>query len=615
MEGTLSAMDTHLASTFHIGQSNEEMKHLLICATLELESAKAEGQIHEAKVRHHEARVRHLEEVLSKMRKERDEYRDKCNQLQARLSRSPSLGSGLSDGITVGLSSVQQMESVSSMPEPTRCTLSEVHRQMQEQHQQQQQLDLQHLEMQQQIHGHHLELQPHHMIDMPELRQDPTHMSSQQLDQFQQQIDMQQHPGDQAREQLALDMHSPDRQSANAQCTEGLNPGSVTSTPWSDFPTGVQMKMRGSDQSCSILDESLRLHMDFPQDVSRARLDHNSPSLEEFHDHQMQLQLQQQQRQHQHQHQQQQQQQQQQRQESEQLLAHMQHQQRNSPASQCCTINSSQCSTIHMGDEQACHSGLSEGRDVGVHGMSVLPHSSWQMPPHSSSLMQNGLVSSSVSNLDIDAYAMVSPAIPTHHQSAPQLLQSGSAVASILSPLERYGDSPSSSLLSPRPMHLPVPPEADMQHILNSLPEKGKLLQAVMKAGPLLQTLLLSGPLPQWRHPPPAMDSVEIPRVSMSSASLAVPSLEQHSSPVSGMGRNGGSAYSSHGMRMSMHNTAASNGGLCHAMSLPVAGISTGLNPPLGSQRSLPQRLPLSNSHLSHDMSLLGPPLKYAKIH
>ncbi|KAE8700813.1 hypothetical protein F3Y22_tig00110556pilonHSYRG00795 [Hibiscus syriacus] len=35
------------------------------------------------------------------------------------------------------------------------------------------------------------------------------------------------------------------------------------------------------------------------------------------------------------------------------------------------------------------------------------------------------------------------------------------------------------------------------------LPEKGKLLQAVMKAGPLLQTLLLAGPLPQWRHPPP----------------------------------------------------------------------------------------------------------------
>ncbi|GAA0156726.1 hypothetical protein Leryth_013878 [Lithospermum erythrorhizon] len=43
------------------------------------------------------------------------------------------------------------------------------------------------------------------------------------------------------------------------------------------------------------------------------------------------------------------------------------------------------------------------------------------------------------------------------------------------------------------------------------LPEKGKLLQAVVKAGPLLQTLLLAGPLPQWRHPPPPLDTYEIP--------------------------------------------------------------------------------------------------------
>ncbi|KAG6607603.1 Microtubule-associated protein 70-1, partial [Cucurbita argyrosperma subsp. sororia] len=34
------------------------------------------------------------------------------------------------------------------------------------------------------------------------------------------------------------------------------------------------------------------------------------------------------------------------------------------------------------------------------------------------------------------------------------------------------------------------------------LPEKGKLLEAVMKAGPLLQTPLVAEPLPEWRHPP-----------------------------------------------------------------------------------------------------------------
>ena len=48
------------------------------------------------------------------------------------------------------------------------------------------------------------------------------------------------------------------------------------------------------------------------------------------------------------------------------------------------------------------------------------------------------------------------------------------------------------------------------------LPEKGKLLQAVMEAGPLLQTLLLAGPLPQWQHPPPRIDSIEIPPVAIS---------------------------------------------------------------------------------------------------
>ncbi|KAH9619323.1 hypothetical protein KSS87_013484 [Heliosperma pusillum] len=47
------------------------------------------------------------------------------------------------------------------------------------------------------------------------------------------------------------------------------------------------------------------------------------------------------------------------------------------------------------------------------------------------------------------------------------------------------------------------------------LPEKGKLLQAMMNAGPLLQTLLLAGPLPQWRHPPPPLDTFEIPPVQI----------------------------------------------------------------------------------------------------
>ncbi|CAA0813537.1 Protein of unknown function (DUF1635 [Striga hermonthica] len=43
------------------------------------------------------------------------------------------------------------------------------------------------------------------------------------------------------------------------------------------------------------------------------------------------------------------------------------------------------------------------------------------------------------------------------------------------------------------------------------LPEKGRLLQAVMGAGPLLQTLLVAGPLPRWRHPPPPLEAHLIP--------------------------------------------------------------------------------------------------------
>lgn len=53
--------------------------------------------------------------------------------------------------------------------------------------------------------------------------------------------------------------------------------------------------------------------------------------------------------------------------------------------------------------------------------------------------------------------------------------------------------------------------------IKKPLPEKGKFLQAVMEAGPLLQTLLLAGPLPQWQHPPPQLNSIDIPPVTIAS--------------------------------------------------------------------------------------------------
>lgn len=47
-----------------------------------------------------------------------------------------------------------------------------------------------------------------------------------------------------------------------------------------------------------------------------------------------------------------------------------------------------------------------------------------------------------------------------------------------------------------------------------TLPQKGKLLQAVLEAGPLLQTLVVSGPLPRWRNPP-QLQTFHIPPVSI----------------------------------------------------------------------------------------------------
>ncbi|KAI3738664.1 hypothetical protein L2E82_28732 [Cichorium intybus] len=53
--------------------------------------------------------------------------------------------------------------------------------------------------------------------------------------------------------------------------------------------------------------------------------------------------------------------------------------------------------------------------------------------------------------------------------------------------------------------------EQELSFPVRALPEKGKLLEAVIKAGPLLQNLLLAGPLPHWRHPPPPLETYQIP--------------------------------------------------------------------------------------------------------
>ncbi|MBA0719928.1 hypothetical protein Golax_007573 [Gossypium laxum] len=102
------------------------------------------------------------------------------------------------------------------------------------------------------------------------------------------------------------------------------------------------------------------------------------------------------------------------------------------------------------------------------------------------------------------------------------------------------GSIVSSPVLDPtQPPQLPPqgpPPQSMPQTTMElvpdkPLPEKGKLLQAVMKAGPLLQTLLLAGPLPQWRHPPPPLESFEIPPVTIPSPPPPPQLLHQDSFP------------------------------------------------------------------------------------
>ncbi|XP_051130775.1 uncharacterized protein LOC127251212 [Andrographis paniculata] len=72
---------------------------------------------------------------------------------------------------------------------------------------------------------------------------------------------------------------------------------------------------------------------------------------------------------------------------------------------------------------------------------------------------------------------------------------------------------------------------ADKITLSKPLPDKGKFLQAVMEAGPLLQTLLLAGPLPQWQHPPPQLNSIDIPPVTISSPKMKI--LHQDSCLIS----------------------------------------------------------------------------------
>ncbi|XP_065634302.1 uncharacterized protein LOC111992126 isoform X2 [Quercus suber] len=83
---------------------------------------------------------------------------------------------------------------------------------------------------------------------------------------------------------------------------------------------------------------------------------------------------------------------------------------------------------------------------------------------------------------------------------------------------ENIISSPGTDPILQPPLPQPLPSQANLKLVpKRPLPEKGKLLQAVIEAGPLLKNLLLAGPLPQWQHPPPQLNSIEIPPVAISS--------------------------------------------------------------------------------------------------
>ena len=85
----------------------------------------------------------------------------------------------------------------------------------------------------------------------------------------------------------------------------------------------------------------------------------------------------------------------------------------------------------------------------------------------------------------------------------------------------------SSNSLLPKKRHLSEPVEADIveDSLVTSLPEKGKLLEAVAKAGPLLKQLLVIGTLPEWNNPPPMID---IPMVPIASNMSSFPLVDIH---------------------------------------------------------------------------------------
>lgn len=568
-------------------ESAEDLRHLLMCATAELESARdaasAQGKLHEA-------RVRHLEELLRKTTRERDEAREQCMQLQGRLSRSPSRnGSGLVDNTSnaAAEADLQQKQQLQILEELQK------HLELQEHSPTSPQAEMGHQDqhMDDGSHVHHLSplqsqgirhddqmeqlddsvqvmnqlnaqspeshssLHPLSRMHSPENHHSMNGMSelhhvSSSSDLHQMELSQLEQNG---HHQHQYNMNSIIRQSTEGQLeqeserllshvqTEHKQQSSLHQQVVQKSLPPISVKRNCDSPSRSTVIQ----HQDSPSGLS-VRRHRETPLAMSGLNHR----------------------------DSPTAMSVLHHHHRDSP-------------TVMQHRDSPSTRSFVQRRESPCVTMSVMQHPAWQaVPGENSPYSSPGMCSPPLSNgLGLN-------------------LHGGSAVASLLSPLDRFQSLGVSSPmhLNSRPVHLPEPPESDLQVMLKTLPEKGKLLQAVMQAGPLLQTLLVAGPLPQWRHPPPALDTLDIPRVSMSS------------SPSCDMSRNMNTGLMA-GNSMDMYLPApipSQERHLAHHLSLPRTTMVTGVS----SGRSSSGMVRVNSmGHLGPDMRMLNQPLKYAKIH
>ncbi|CAK9276678.1 unnamed protein product [Sphagnum jensenii] len=520
-----------LMSTYHPSHGLEEMRHLLMCATLELDSARA---VASAEVELHDAQVRHLQELLAAAQRERDEAREQYLGLQGCLSRSPSTnaGRGTAGSTTLGRrsrdhQSQQQQQQLpnsglSGVMSPAASTV-----QQEVVQQQQQQFDMEqlqkHLEILQDDEQHLEIFQDEHLVDHLEDLAD--------LDSMLQQI-----PQEQTDHTNALQNRSTHEQYFHHE------------------PCAVDDS--GSDE---LLSHCIRQEQQMQVQLQSADQQVMSSSLME----QQQIQHQQ---------------------------GDMSVQLQQSPW------------------RQSLSSGPSPAAGFSPAAAAVLCSSAVVSPQ----LLPSCLPAPPAALFQTAAGSPVSSLLATG--------STGLAVSMQQQQQQRSGAPASVQQLLPCKHVLPEPPEADLQVMLSSLPEKGKLMQAVMDAGPLLQTLLMassSPQLPQWRHPPPGLESLQLPITNSSCATdpnMSTTTLQ------------GGNKYGVHRQLQRLSSFSSSypisnnsisnnNSSSSSSMSSPSAAAAA-VSGFMSSNVNRHLRRVNSMGHLmSPEMALTNQPRKYTKIY